>query len=408
MGVGEVKAFGVELWRKLLGRVSQRRLLASTADTGSPSESNSGETRTDTEFSAELVRITRVLPHPNADRLEILRFEMAKLGETTYEVVSQKGSLRVGQLAAYFSVDCLLPTNHPDFKFLTDRLDGKGKETYRLKAARLRGVFSQGLLIPLTNCPSGRSFGDSIAADYGVTYYQPPEVGSAFTPAGNGKKPQEQPFPIYGVDSLKKLPRLFEEGERVLVTEKIHGANMRFGWVRRKLFGIPFGWKFVVGSHRAIKDGNSEGYYGEDPWTEYAIRNRLAARTKLYKGHTFYGELYGVTYGGKRIQDLTYDSTNPGGPKLAIFDVRDDKGHWLDAWTRLNLCADLEFQHVPVVAGLAERCGFNLAAIDSMSDGPSFLKPKQMREGVVVENMEGLRRKAKYVGQQYLMRKEAA
>src|SRR5690348_2791608 len=177
---------------------------------------------TDTEFTAEVVKVTQILPHPNADRLEIARFELKTSGECAYEVVIQKGTAKPGDVMAYFSVDCVVPTAHPDFEFLTKRPDGAGKTHFRLRAARLRGVFSQGLLVP---APSGLPFGSACADHFGVTYHRASE------PEGNGgavpSKPKPQPFPVYGVDSLKKLPRLFDEGEPVVVTEKIHGTNFR-------------------------------------------------------------------------------------------------------------------------------------------------------------------------------------
>ena len=151
---------------------------------------------TNTEFSAEVVRITQVNSHPNADRLEIARFEMKGIGETTYEVVIQKGSYRVGDLATYFSVDCILPTQHPEFQFLLGRLDGAGKDLYRLKAARLRGVFSQGLLVP---APVGSEWGAPMAAEFGVTYYRAPDEDVA-GPTAPSAKPKTQPLPVYGVD----------------------------------------------------------------------------------------------------------------------------------------------------------------------------------------------------------------
>ncbi len=356
--------------------------------------------RTDTEFSAEIVKVTRVLPHPNADRLEILRFEMKGIGETTYEVVSQKGTFSPGDLATYFSVDCLLPTSHPDFKFLTERLGGKGKEFYRLKAARLRGVFSQGLLVP---APSACGFGEQVAEWFGVTYYRRPEPGEPTgTPGKPGKPHKGQPMPIYGVDSLKKLPRLFEEGELVCVTEKIHGTNFRFGWVRRKVLGIPFGWKFVVGSHRVIKEGQNNHFYGEDLWSMYAEKNNLAERTKGYRGFIFYGELYGYTYSGQKIQDLTYARIPAQGPGLAIFDVKTSKG-WLDPDERFALCDELDLEHVPWMFHTEWDSG-----LLSVAEGKSLLAPNQIREGIVVESYSAPRRKAKYVAEQYLLRKEAA
>lgn len=381
---------------------------------GSASTATSTSTSTDTEFSAEVVRITQVLPHPNADRLEIARFEMRGIGETAYEVVIQKGTAKPGDLMAYFSVDCVVPTGHPDFQFLTKRPDGEGKTRFRLRAARLRGVFSQGLLVP---APSGCEWGAQVADLYGVTYYRQPEAAGAESPITIGK-PKRQVFPIYGVDSLKKLPRLFEEGEPVVITEKIHGTNFRFGWVRRKVLGIPLGWRFVCGSHRTIKGGRGNHYYGEDVWWDAAEKMDLARKTRDYRGYTFYGELYGYTYGGKRIQDLTYGRKPEDGPGLAIFDIRTPNGNWMSPFQREVACADCDLPEVPDVGaskrGVFECIGgpeagfpFSARGVLEVSNGPSYLDPGQIREGVVVESIQGPRRKAKFVGEQYLTRKEA-
>ena len=96
----------------------------------------------DTEFVAEVVRITEILPHGNADKLEIARFELKRTGLSSYPVIVRKGEYKVGDLACYFSVDCLLPLSHPAFAFL--KQPGSTKTVHRLRAARLRGVFSQG------------------------------------------------------------------------------------------------------------------------------------------------------------------------------------------------------------------------------------------------------------------------
>lgn len=358
-----------------------------------------GTSRTDTEFAAEVVRVTRIEPHPNADRLELARFEMKDLGETSYTVVVQKGTYRPGDCAAYFSVDCIVPTAHPDFAFLKDRLDGAGKEFYRLKAARLRGVFSQGLLVPV----KGHQFGDQVAEHYGVTYHRPEEK----TEEGNGgaapKRQVKQPWPIYGVASLKKTPDLFAEGELVHVTEKIHGTNIRFGWVRRRFLGIPVGWKFLVGSHRVLKTGcGGPGYYGEDVWSEAAERMGLAEKTRDFKGWLFVGELYGFTYSGKPIQDLTYGRGISSGPGLVVFDVQDPKGRWLNPFERKVALTIAELEGPPVVA--SDCFG---SWVPSFAEGRSFLDIHQIREGIVVESVSGERKKAKYVSEGYLMRKGA-
>lgn len=377
------------------------RLFGKSRPAGPADTRSSDSTKTDTEFTAEVVRVVSVSTHPNADKLEIAKFELHGVGPTTYEVVIQKGSFKPGDLAAYFSVDCILPTSHPDFSFLKTRLDGAGKTHYRLRAARLRGVFSQGLLV---GAPDTHAFGDRVDETFGVTYYRPPEPGQPSQPSS--KPPRVQPCPVYGVESLKKVPRLFAEGERVQVTEKIHGCNFRFGWVRRRgLLGWLGLYHFVVGSHRVIKDGTSGGFYGEDLWTTFAEDHHLAALTADHKGLVFYGELFGYTWNGTAIQDLTYGRRGDEGPALAVFDVLQTKPQrWLSAEERHRLLTDLRLPAPPVLYE-----GPFSPSVLSMAEGKSVVPAatKQIREGVVVESLEGPRRKAKYVGEGYLTRKGA-
>lgn len=359
-----------------------------------PSETHG---RTDTEFTAEVVRITSVNPHPNADRLEIARFELKGVGETTYEVVVGKSDFKPGDLAAYFSVDCILPTSHPDFAFLTKRLDGAGKSHFRLRAARIRKHFSQGLLVPNN---FNLNFGDDCSVPYGVTYHEPVVKGTPFTPGF--KKVVIQPAPIYGVDSLKKAPRLFNDGEAVFITEKIHGTNFRFGWVRRKVFGIPFGWKFFVGSHRTVRGTDGKSWYGSDLYAQAADHFKLRELTKGHKGMVFYGELYGYTFDGSPIQPgFPYGRTPTTGPGLAIFDIRNmSLGCWLRPFDRMDILLDLNLQSPPVL-GLIQS--FNLTLVRSGWEGlQSRLDKGTLMEGVVVEAHDGLRRKGKYVHEAYL------
>lgn len=346
---------------------------------------------TETEFVAEVVRITTILPHGNADKLELAAFEMAS-GPAAYQCVVQRGAFKPGDLAGYFSVDCIAPTSRPEFAFLST-----SKSHHRIRAARLRGVFSQGLLVPLAG---PRTLGTFLGAEFGVTYYQPP---MKYEPQGPNKNRvvRAQPMPIYGVESLKKLPNLFAPDELVSITEKIHGTNFRFGWVRRRILGIPVGWRFVVGSHRVIKEqGRGGHWYGEDVWTQAADKMGLKGRTKSLPGYLFYGELYGYTYSGQAIQDMTYGRSPADGPGLALFDVRNRQG-WMSCNDRCQLLCDLGLPQVPIIA--MARLG---ADIPNSVEGKTLLEGKGIREGIVVENLEGPRRKAKFVSQAYLMRKD--
>lgn len=359
----------------------------------------------DSEYTCEVVRITRIDPHPNADKLELAHFAMRNGDETGYEVVVGKGEFHPRDLATYLSVDCIVPLDRRQFAFLKTRQDAQTKTHFRLRAARLRGVYSQGLLVPVTGTPA---VGTSMSKELGVDYHRAPEAGQPTVPGQ--KKVKSQPAPVYGVTSLKKMPHVFPEGTMVHVTEKVHGANFRFGWVPRKRFGIRLGYRFFVGSHQVEKGDGSAGFYGSDLWSEYAQHNELAAKTKEHRGLVFYGELFGRTPSGQPIQDLTYGRSEPD---MVVFDVLRLSGHqWLPLEERMPLIRSLGLETPPVLGiGL-----FNEDWIAHLAEGQTEVPdaPKgHMREGVVVENitdpsLPSSQRKAKYVGQGYLLRKEAA
>ena len=59
---------------------------------------------------ANIVRVTEVKPHGNADTLEII-----PIGE--YQVVSKIGQFKVGDLAVYIQPDSVVPQTEP-FRFI--------------------------------------------------------------------------------------------------------------------------------------------------------------------------------------------------------------------------------------------------------------------------------------------------
>ena len=63
-----------------------------------------------------------------------------------WHVVVKKGEFKVGDKCVYFEIDSILPPDNPDFAFL---LNSKGKMK-PLKTKRIRGVISQGLVMPLS------------------------------------------------------------------------------------------------------------------------------------------------------------------------------------------------------------------------------------------------------------------
>jgi RNA ligase (TIGR02306 family) len=92
----------------------------------------------------KVVTIDSLEPIPGADLIEA-----AKVGGWT--VVVQKGLYEPGDSAVYFEIDSCLPLSDPRFEHLRARgvKEHEGKEFHRLKTVKLRGVVSQGMLMPL-------------------------------------------------------------------------------------------------------------------------------------------------------------------------------------------------------------------------------------------------------------------
>ncbi|WP_232435745.1 hypothetical protein [Rivularia sp. PCC 7116] len=113
-------------------------------------------------FKVEVVEINRVESHPNADRLDIV--SMSGMG---YQVISAKGNFQVGDLAFYFPIDSIIPDKYVE-EFGIGSYYSK-----KLRAAKLRGIFSEGLLIPVGENFTG-NIGDDYTEHFGITKYEYP------------------------------------------------------------------------------------------------------------------------------------------------------------------------------------------------------------------------------------------
>ena len=95
---------------------------------------------------ARLVHVDSVDPIDGADRIE-----RARVGGWT--LVVGKGDFKAGDLAVFYEVDTFLPADDPRYEKFAERgvrqmiVDGAAKNGHVLRTARLRGVYSQGLLM---------------------------------------------------------------------------------------------------------------------------------------------------------------------------------------------------------------------------------------------------------------------
>lgn len=143
--------------------------------------------------------------------------------------VSKRGEFKEEQLCIYFEIDSFLPIN-PEFEFLrrTSYRKMGDQEGFRLKTIRLRGVLSQGLILPLSILNNSLSYkiGDDVTDELGVIKYEPPipaelqGIAKGFFPSFVCKTDQERVQNIW--ENIKDNKESFE------VTVKLDGSSCTY------------------------------------------------------------------------------------------------------------------------------------------------------------------------------------
>ncbi|MFG2575484.1 RNA ligase (ATP) [Streptomyces sp. NPDC048481] len=340
--------------------------------------------------------VLTVHEHPNADALEL-----AQVG--LYRAVVAKGAYRTGEAALYIPEQSVLPAALIEELGLTGRLAGSGSD--RVKAVRLRGELSQGIVcrpeaLAGVDLARAAAAGTDFAERLGIVKWVPP-----IPPTMDGEvEAAPDLLPWVDVENIQRYPGVFAAGEPVVVTEKLHGSACLLTYVadpeRVYVSSKGFGAKSL-----ALR---------EDPRNLYwrAVRGhgvpeaaaRLAARLGARRVGVF-GEVYGAG-----VQDLTYGADGRRDTLgYAVFDVCadiDGTVRWLDA-------ARLLEGELPLVPRLFEG-PYDSARILEIATGRETVSGRglHLREGVVIRPaveryspVTGGRAIAKAVSGAYLTRK---
>ncbi|MEM3097506.1 MAG: RNA ligase (ATP) [Nitrososphaerales archaeon] len=317
------------------------------------------------EFKVQVVRVGEIKKHPNADSLGI-----TKIGE--YPVMMKLGEFKEGDLAVYVPVDSIVPVDDPRWAFL----DGHN----RIKAKKLRGVFSMGLL---TKADPSWVEGQEVHNELRIVKYEAP----VHFGAGNDEN-EECPFefPKYtGIEAYRRYPNIIMGGEEIVATEKIHGTNGRWVWHMERLW---------CGSHNQIRKMDVSSLY----W-KAAEKYELGRRLKDYDGFVFYGEIYGW------VQDLRYGHKK-NEISIAIFDIFDmSSSKWLDYDEFKNMVDAAGLPTVPVLY----RGPWSKEVL-KYAEGPTSMGGGHVREGIVIRPVKERfderigRVILKYHGEGYLLR----
>jgi RNA ligase (TIGR02306 family) len=354
------------------------------------------------QFECPVVRIEKLDPVPKSDALDIT---------TVFEtpVIVRRGQLKVGDLAVYIPEQAMVPMTKPQFQGLGIKTE---KEIYRVKAVRLRGTYSEGLLVPIPHLTLTGGIGYDMATDWGITKYEEPETPLAIQGTkGAQQAPELLWAPKYSVESILKNRDAVPDGTMVQVTEKIHGCNARFVHDGTQLHvGSHNVWKKALYSdkpwvrklkawvnkiHKVFPDPEPKN---DDVWWQTAKDLSLARKLALRPKWVFYGEVFG------KVQDLKYGVE---GTSFRVFDIYDaDEKRWLMPNEVLTQCTLLVLEHVPVLY----EGPYSKEAVDGLRTGKSTLHDGTIREGIVIKLLDNKGRNSalKYVSEAYKLRKDGS
>jgi RNA ligase (TIGR02306 family) len=339
-----------------------------------------------------------------------------------WNAIIKKGEYSVGDYVVIATTDAVIPKEISDSIGVTNYL----RKGQRVRTVKLRGVYSECLIISLDSLPQMKKqyakgigyyweAGEDLMELLGIHKYEPPAVQIQLASGRKFKYHQNPNFGVYyKFPNLKNVAGMFTEEDHVEITRKIHGTNARYGIVKKtklsmwdkvkKFLHIADEWveyEYVYGSHNVEKGSDSQGFYSTDVWRtvaeKYKIKEALWNFARDHKeigsGVILYGEIYGAgiqknyEYGLKDIEFAGFDLVVDGVYEPVISSRLVIK-HWLQLPYVEVLHKGLWSQEIQ------DRFVFN-----------NFIEgTKVPHEGIVIKHISGERNKvAKVINPDYLI-----
>lgn len=342
------------------------------------------------KFEVKVIKIDAVEPIEGADAIELARV-------ADYRSVVRKGDFKAGDLAVYIPEASVLPEWLLKEMNLEGKLSGSNKN--RVKAVKLRGCLSQGLLYPahVDHGPGVHIHlevgihlveeGSEVAEFLGIAKYEPPIPTSM---SGEVSNIGSENTIKYDIENIKKHPNIFVEGEEIWASEKAHGTFCGIGYIpylnNSELFerGDVFtfskglGGQGLVFKNNKNNDANAYVQNIRSLTENKSWFNRLNdAGYNVDEPIFVLGEIF-----GSGVQDLSYGFTDK---QFRVFDVhigKNNYGRYLNFEELKTFCDRTGLKMVDVIY----HGPYNKKVIEQHSTGKTVTgNGSHIREGVVVK-----------------------
>lgn len=334
---------------------------------------------------ATIRKISKIVSIQDAEFIEVAEVD-------GWRVVVKKGEFQEGDLAVYCEIDSFIPSKIAPF-LTTSGLFPKeylGIEGEQLKTKKLRGVISQGLLLPIgQNAIDAFKEGDDVSDELGIVKYDPPIPASC---AGQIKGNFPSLVPKTDEERVQNLTKYWDKySDSSLtweITEKLEGSSCTFYLDREGNFE-------VCSRNFSLKEDDNNSFW--KPAKMYNVKQKMLDNN--LQGFAIQGELI-----GEGIQGNIYNIKGVDFYAYKIWDVVDSE--YLKPEEQHNICNVLGLKYVPVIYEYASICNQDIQDVLQQAEDKSKLNPKQEREGIVFKCNEDTSLHFKVISNKYLLKQK--
>jgi RNA ligase (TIGR02306 family) len=305
---------------------------------------------------ASIEIVASVRPHANADRLELATV----LG---WQTVIGKGTFKEGDRAVFVVIDTILPVA-PWSAFLAHK--SAPELPIRLKTAKLRGEFSQGLLLPLSVLPEHMrdwQVGADVGGELGIKKYEK-EIPGVLSGEAKGAFPTHF-APRTDEDNGLSNPDIVKmvlASPEVVITQKLDGSSCTVVWE------IGVGILDVCSRNLSLRDDGKNSFWRA---AKKLSLEWLATCGEPGERIVIQGELMGPGIQGNQLNLME--------PELFVFQIRHSgRGYATDEGMR-KMAASIGAKCVPLVDK-----GKN---VEELADLQNVADAQRLENGAVAEGI---------------------
>lgn len=362
---------------------------------------------------AYIVTIDEIRPIPNYDRVEHAR-------TNGWWCVTRLNELKVGDKAVYFEVDSKVPADDERFSFLETK-------HYKIKTQKMCGVFSQGLLMPVTLFPelADKEVGTDVTDILKVTYsvvednarkskngdpdakyksmaqrhqkiFKKPivrkimkhKLGRKIMFLFFGRKkdkplsfPTHFPF-VHKTDEerCENMPWVLGYERPLIVTEKLDGTSSTYILERKGKKKFEF---YVLSRNVRQKTPDQKCYHDKNIYWDMAIKNHIEQHLKEYLIAN--PDLKYVCIQGESVGSVQGNPLKLNEDELYVFNfIRSDVGR-LSSIDGKEIIESWGMKFVPILE-TEYYVPTDMEAFKEYATAKSVVNPNVLREGIVLRD----------------------